>query len=153
MRAPLVLVLGLCLAGCSGAQGHPKGAVVASFYPLAWAAEHVLPSSEHVVDLTPPGVEPHDVELSPSDVEMIQDARLVVYVGGGFQPAVETARPSTCSRAAMTRTSGSTRSGSPGRSACSRVAPAAAPRPTRQSANFVASTPTTGGASRTATVT
>ena len=83
-RAPL-------LVGCSGAQGHPKGAVVASFYPLAWAAEHVLPPSEHVVDLTPPGVEPHDVELAPSDVETIQDAKLVVYLGGGFQPAVEDA--------------------------------------------------------------
>ena len=91
MRAALLLLLGLCLAGCTGAQGHPKGAVVASFYPLAWAAEQVLPSSERVVDLTPPGVEPHDVELSPSDVETIQDAKLVVYLGGGFQPAVEDA--------------------------------------------------------------
>lgn len=92
MRTALLFLLGLCLAGCSSSgAGHPKGAVVASFYPLAWAAEHVLPSSDHVVDLTPPGVEPHDVELSPSDVETIQDAKLVVYLGGGFQPAVEDA--------------------------------------------------------------
>ena len=42
MRAAFLLVLALCLVGCSGAQGHPKGAVVASFYPLAWAAEQVL---------------------------------------------------------------------------------------------------------------
>jgi zinc transport system substrate-binding protein len=92
MRAALLLLLGLCLAGCSGGgAGHPKGAVVASFYPLAWAAEQVLPSSERIVDLTPPGVEPHDVELSPNDVETIQDAKLVIYLGGGFQPAVEDA--------------------------------------------------------------
>jgi zinc transport system substrate-binding protein len=92
MRAALLLlVVAPLLAGCSGARGHPKGAVVASFYPLAWAAEHVLPSSEHIVDLTPPGVEPHDVELAPSDVETIQDAKLVVYLGGGFQPAVQDA--------------------------------------------------------------
>ena len=91
MRAALLVLLALCVAGCSGAHGHPKDAVVASLYPLAWAAEHVLPSSEHVVDLTPPGVEPHDVELSPSDVETIRDAKLVVYLGAGFQPAVQDA--------------------------------------------------------------
>ncbi len=91
MRAALLLLVAFSLAGCSGAEGHPKGAVVASFYPLAWAAEQVLPSTEHVVDLTPPGVEPHDVELSPSDVETIRDAKLVVYLGGGFQPAVQDA--------------------------------------------------------------
>ena len=67
--------------------------VVASFYPLAWATEQVAgePTSAEVVNLTPPGAEPHDVELSPSDVETIRDAELVVYLGGGFQPALEDA--------------------------------------------------------------
>ncbi len=46
---------------------------------------------DEVVNLTPPGVEPHDIELSPSDVETIRDAELVVYIGGGFQPALEDA--------------------------------------------------------------
>ena len=44
-----------------------------------------------MVNLTPPGAEPHDVELSPRDVETVRSARLVIYVGGGFQPAVEDA--------------------------------------------------------------
>jgi zinc transport system substrate-binding protein len=44
-----------------------------------------------VNDLTPPGAEPHDLELTARDVARVRDARLVLYVGGGFQPAVEDA--------------------------------------------------------------
>ena len=35
--------------------------------------------------------EPHDLELAPDDLAEIVDADLVVYVGAGFQPAVEDA--------------------------------------------------------------
>lgn len=84
----------LLLAGCGGGEElvrEPR-VVVASFYPFAWAAERVAADSiDEVVDLTPPGAEPHDLELSPRDVERIDDAELVVYIGGGFQPAVEDA--------------------------------------------------------------
>lgn len=44
-----------------------------------------------MVDLTPPGVEPHDLELSAKQVDRIQDAEYVVLLGGHFQPAVERA--------------------------------------------------------------
>jgi zinc transport system substrate-binding protein len=44
-----------------------------------------------VRNLTPPGAEPHDVELTPRDVERIRSADVVVYLGAGFQPAVEDA--------------------------------------------------------------
>jgi zinc transport system substrate-binding protein len=83
----------LALAGCgeSGSSAGDGQSVVAAFYPLAWAVESVGGDGLDVVNLTPPGAEPHDVELSPRDVEKIRDADLVVYVGGGFQPAVEDA--------------------------------------------------------------
>ena len=89
----LVCVLGaIALVGCGGgAEGEGGPAVVAAFYPLAWAAEEIAGDRYRVVDLTPPGAEPHDVELSPRDVEAIRDAELVVYAGDGFQPAVEDA--------------------------------------------------------------
>jgi len=44
-----------------------------------------------VRNLTPPGVEPHDLELAPDDLEAVLSADLVLYVGAGFQPAVEDA--------------------------------------------------------------
>ena len=46
-------------------------------------------------NLTPPGVEPHDLELSGRDVATIADADLVLYFGEGFQPALEDAIDST----------------------------------------------------------
>ncbi len=65
--------------------------VVASFYPLAEAASRVGGDLVSVENLTPPGVEPHDLELAPDDIEMIATADVIVYLGGGFQPAVEDA--------------------------------------------------------------
>jgi zinc transport system substrate-binding protein len=44
-----------------------------------------------VTNLTPAGAEPHDLELTPREVEEILGADLVLYVGEGFQPAVEEA--------------------------------------------------------------
>jgi zinc transport system substrate-binding protein len=64
---------------------------MASFYPLAFAAERVGRESVSVETLTPPGVEPHDMELTPDDLEAIAEADVVLYLGGGFQPAVEEA--------------------------------------------------------------
>jgi zinc transport system substrate-binding protein len=91
----LLCVLVIVAAGCSGSDKEVAPAprdVVASIYPLAWATERVEAAVfDDVVNLTPPGVEPHDVELSPRDVETIRDAELVVFVGGGFQPALEDA--------------------------------------------------------------
>lgn len=83
-------VVVLTQAGCGGAAAtrSPDEVVVASFYPLAWAAGELGAS---VANLTPPGVEPHDLELTPGDVDLLHDARAVVYVGSGFQPAVEDA--------------------------------------------------------------
>jgi zinc transport system substrate-binding protein len=90
--ACLLALAPAALAGCGGsggAAGQPT--VVASFYPLAWVAERVATPGTRVVDLTPAGAEPHDLELTPSDLEQLQDADLVLYLGHGFQPAVEQA--------------------------------------------------------------
>ncbi len=97
IRLAIVAVFLSALVGC-GPEGRDEGApeppkiVVAGFYPLAWAARQVAGGLiEEVVDLTPAGVEPHDLELSSRDIEAIEDAYLVLYVGSGFQPALEDA--------------------------------------------------------------
>jgi zinc transport system substrate-binding protein len=81
------------LSGCAHGSDAKDGrvGVVASFYPLAEAAREIGGSRVVVTNLTPPGVEPHDLELAPDDVEALATADLVVYLGGGFQPAVEDA--------------------------------------------------------------
>jgi zinc transport system substrate-binding protein len=91
VRLIAMVVAALVLVGCDpNEERHVQPhVVVASFYPLAWAADRVSRTSTEVVNLTPPGVEPHDIELTPSDVATVHDAELVIYIGGGFQPAVE----------------------------------------------------------------
>ncbi|WP_370109838.1 metal ABC transporter solute-binding protein, Zn/Mn family [Streptacidiphilus sp. MAP12-33] len=67
-----------------------KVQVVASFYPLAYLAGTIGGDHVDVTGLTAPGVEPHDLELTPKQVGAVGAADLVVYLKG-FQPAVDTA--------------------------------------------------------------
>jgi zinc transport system substrate-binding protein len=85
-----VVALSLATAACGG-DASDKRTVLAAFYPLAFAAEQVAGADVEVTTLTPPGAEPHDLELTARDVGRVRDASLVVYVGRGFQPALERA--------------------------------------------------------------
>jgi zinc transport system substrate-binding protein len=81
------------LAGCSsGAAGHGGGKVdaVASFYPLKFITQRIGGEHVNVTSLTKPGVEPHDLELSPRQTAGLASADLVVYLKG-LQPAVDEA--------------------------------------------------------------
>jgi zinc transport system substrate-binding protein len=77
------------VTGCGEDAAPADEGVIAAFYPLAYAAEQV--GAADVVNLTPAGAEPHELELTARDVERVRDASLVVYLGAGFQPAVEDA--------------------------------------------------------------
>jgi zinc transport system substrate-binding protein len=82
---------GLALVVACSSSGSDR-TVVGSFYPLAFAADRIAGSGWRVVDLTPPGTEAHDVELSLEDREAIERAAVVLYLGDiGFQPQVERA--------------------------------------------------------------
>ena len=85
------MVLGMA-SGCGGTSGSSgKEEVAASFYPLAFAAEELGGDRVDVVNLTPPGTEPHDLEPTPSDVRELKSADLVLLLGHGFQPQLEDA--------------------------------------------------------------
>jgi len=84
--------LALLAAGCAGSgAGTGQRSVVAAFYPLAFAAAAVGGSKVHVENLTPPGAEPHDVELTPRAVGRLESADVVLYLSHDFQPAVQDA--------------------------------------------------------------
>jgi zinc transport system substrate-binding protein len=85
----------LILAACGDDDGEASAGtsgdrveVVAAFYPVAEAAEQVGGDLVEVTNLTPAGTEPHDLELTPDQVDDIEDADVVLYLGQGFQPAV-----------------------------------------------------------------
>lgn len=86
----LSLSLPLALAGCSALGDEPEGGlqVATAFYPLQYAAERVAGDLAEVDNLTVPGKEPHDLELTVSETALIVQADLVVFEDG-FQPAVD----------------------------------------------------------------
>jgi zinc transport system substrate-binding protein len=99
MKTSPVMLLGpslslLLLSGCSALGGGDddgsRPQVVAAFYPYAYVAERVAGDHATVTNLTAPGVEPHDLELTPGQVVDISAADLLVYEAG-FQPAVDEA--------------------------------------------------------------
>ena len=83
----------LALAACAPSDRAAGGrlTVAAGARPFAEAARWVGGDRVEVMDLTPPGAEPHDLEVTTVQMDRILDADLAVVVGGGFQTAVEDA--------------------------------------------------------------
>jgi zinc transport system substrate-binding protein len=94
LAASVVLLAGTA-CGAAGADGPDAGSaeglrVTAAFYPVQWAAQRVGGEHVSVHGLTKPGVEPHDLELTPRAVGELAASDVVVYLAG-FQPAVDEA--------------------------------------------------------------
>lgn len=101
MRMQLVAVTGLtalaltCTSACTAfSEGDEAGdggvRVATAFYPLQYVAERVGGEHIGVDNLTVPGQEPHDLELTIRETAEIARADLVVFEHG-FQPAVDDA--------------------------------------------------------------
>ncbi|MFE6972866.1 metal ABC transporter substrate-binding protein [Streptomyces sp. NPDC057682] len=90
------VVLGLtALTACSASDAADRKNgdrldVVASFYPMQFLAERIGGDHVSVTTLTKPGVEPHDLELSPREVGRLSSADFILYLKG-LQPAVDDA--------------------------------------------------------------
>lgn len=79
------------LAGCTQHKAfpdHAKTNVVAAFFPLAEAARRVGGARVRVLDLTPPNVEPHDLEITSDQVDQVEQADVVILLGAAFQPSL-----------------------------------------------------------------
>lgn len=90
------VVLGLtALSACStsdaaGGSNGDKLKVTASFYPMQFLTERIGGEHVAVTSLTKPGVEPHDLELTPRQIGSISESDYVLYLKG-IQPAVDDA--------------------------------------------------------------
>ncbi|MFD4240657.1 metal ABC transporter substrate-binding protein [Streptomyces sp. NPDC058525] len=87
------------LTACSGAGAAESGGtqgkdgkldVTASFYPMQFLAEQIGKDHVKVDTLTKPGVEPHDLEITPKQTAQLADADVIVYLKS-LQPAVDKA--------------------------------------------------------------
>lgn len=94
---PLLALTALTVTACGGATADDGAggstdplAVTVGFYPYEFVTELVGGPDVEVTNLTKPGVEPHDLELTPQQVGALGETDLVVY-SRGFQPAVDEA--------------------------------------------------------------
>ena len=88
-----LLVAAACAStGSAGTPTRTPGQlrIVAAFYPLQFITQRVAGEHATVVNLTQPGAEPHDLELTPRQVASLTTANLVIYEKG-FQPDVDEA--------------------------------------------------------------
>lgn len=76
------------LASRPSAEPPARLTIVASFYPLAEFTSRLVGPDVSVRTLVPAGVEPHDWEPSPGDVEKLGGADLVVYIHPEFESYV-----------------------------------------------------------------
>lgn len=93
-----VITMGLIIAGCAktaierGKLETNKGQrlkVIASFYPMYEFAKQVGKDKIDVRVLIPAGVEPHDWEPTPKDMAALQEAKVFIYNGAGFEHWVD----------------------------------------------------------------
>jgi zinc transport system substrate-binding protein len=85
----VVIVTGVACSSNKTPAASGKLRVVTAFYPIELAARRIGGNFVDVSNLTPPGAEPHDLELKPSDVTAIRGADLILYFDEGFQPTVD----------------------------------------------------------------
>ena len=105
--AGALIALLVAPAGCVSPRAAQEAAeatslqvpVTAAFYPLAYLLEQVGGPGVKVFTLTKPGVEPHDLELTPKDLVDLPKMSVVAYLKG-FQPAVDEAVAQQAGRAA-----------------------------------------------------
>lgn len=86
--AAIVVLLPLLAACGPGDSGRPR--VVTSFYPLQFIADEIAGRYNDVVDLTPPGVEPHEYELTIRQTAQV-DTALVGFYESGMAPSIDQA--------------------------------------------------------------
>jgi zinc transport system substrate-binding protein len=91
----LLSLLAAAACASTGSAGTPTRTpgqlrIVAAFYPLQFITQRVAGEHATVVNLTQPGAEPHDLELTPRQVASLTTANLVIYEKG-FQPDVDEA--------------------------------------------------------------
>lgn len=94
--APLVSLLTLASCASDGSAPGTTSSkatltVAAALYPLEEVVSRVGGTAVDVLALTPPGEDPHDRDLTAKQLDALADADIVIFLGEGFQPAVEKA--------------------------------------------------------------
>ncbi len=90
----LAVVLILAVSACSGGinkavnEGKAEGdrlKIYATFYPMYYIADEIAKDKGEVIQMIPPGVEPHDWEPTLKTMAELKDSDLFIYNGAGME--------------------------------------------------------------------
>jgi len=84
----MLTMLGACSAGNAKAETG-KITVYTSFYTMYDFTVKIGGDKVNVINMVPPGMEPHDWEPSPRDIAGLSKASLFIYSGAGMEGWVE----------------------------------------------------------------
>jgi zinc transport system substrate-binding protein len=73
-------------------QSNGKMLIYTSLFPLYDFAKQIGGPYVEVHSIVPPGAEPHDFEPSPRDMARLNDARVFIYNGAGYEVWIQKAR-------------------------------------------------------------
>jgi zinc transport system substrate-binding protein len=82
------------LAACGNASSTSSDdalVVSAALYPIAEIVQRVGGDTVEVVNLTPPGTDAHDVELTAKQMQKLEESDAVFFFGDNFQPGTQKA--------------------------------------------------------------
>ncbi|MHB8840424.1 MAG: metal ABC transporter substrate-binding protein [Candidatus Aquicultor sp.] len=97
--AVLLVIIVVAVVSIVASRGQRAGTqnkieVTASFYSMAEFVRQVGGDKVHVTNLTPVGAEPHDFEPSPQDIVKMEQSKVFIYTGAGFEPWADKVVPS-----------------------------------------------------------
>ncbi len=81
LLAAMLLLLALLTPIVEVYAEHRGLLIVVSFPSIADDVKHLVCRDDEVVSLAPPGVDPHEYQLTPQDVEMLKRADVVISTG------------------------------------------------------------------------
>jgi zinc transport system substrate-binding protein len=90
----VLLVMTPSLTACGNASSTSSNDVLvvsAALYPIAEIVRRVGGDTVEVVNLTPPGTDAHDVELTAKQVQKLEESDAVFFFGDNFQPGTQKA--------------------------------------------------------------
>ena len=93
-RALLGAIFALTSCASSTSAGSPTASairVAIAFFPIEDIVVAMSGTQLQVTNITPPGASAHDYEPTPQQVADLEKAKLVFYLGDGFQPSIEKA--------------------------------------------------------------
>jgi zinc transport system substrate-binding protein len=82
----IICSLLLVSSGCVQTEKKQGIHIVTSFYPLYYLANEIAGEKATVTMLIPDNVEPHTWEPTASDIISMENADVLIYNGGGFEP-------------------------------------------------------------------